>query len=109
MKKTLSLLLAVLLVFSLLAGCGGAAAPAPASSAEAPASEAAPEPETAETAETAPEPEAVSAEEPASTLEEPPAEPEGYEYTGEWAEYPLAEPGELSLTMWCEFPGFLSR
>ena len=108
MKKTLSLLLTALLVFGLLAGCGGTPASAPASSAEAPASEAAPEPETAETAETAPEPEAVSAEEPASTLEEPPAEPEGYEYTGEWAEYPLAEPGELSLTMWCEFPGFLN-
>lgn len=33
---------------------------------------------------------------------------EGYTYTGEWATYPLCEPGEQTLTMWCEFPGFLS-
>ena len=61
MKKTLSLLLTALLVFGLLAGCGGTPASAPASSAEAPASEAAPEPE--------PDPEPVS--KPAFDLDAP--------------------------------------
>ena len=107
--KVLALLLAALMLVGLLAGCGGSAAPA-ASEASAPQEGSAEGAAPAE--EAAPAAEAPAAEEEASSLEagsaEEPAEPAGYEYTGEWAEYPLAEPGELNLTMWCEFPGFLN-
>ena len=106
--KVLALLLAALMLVGLLAGCGGSAAPA-ASEASAPQEGSA---EGAPAEEATPAAEAPAAEEEASSLEadsaEEPAEPAGYEYTGEWAEYPLAEPGELNLTMWCEFPGFLN-
>lgn len=47
----------------------------------------------------------ASAEESESALE---SKPEDYAYTGEWAVYPLCAPGEKTLTMWCEFPGFLA-
>ena len=89
-KKILALLLAAMMVFGVMAGCGtdtSTASSAPETSA---ASEETAAPETqspAETDETTSEAPS-SAEEPASTLE---AE-EGYTYTGEWATYPLCEP-----------------
>ena len=105
-KKFLALLLAAGMILGLLAGCGGKTE----ASASVPAS--ASDPEVSAEAPTAPEvpaevpaaPEA-SAEESESALE---AEPEDYAYTGEWAVYPLCAPGEKTLTMWCEFPGFLA-
>lgn len=94
------------MILGLLAGCGGKTE----ASASVPAS--ASDPEVSAEAPTAPEvpaevpaaPEA-SAEESESALE---SKPEDYAYTGEWAVYPLCAPGEKTLTMWCEFPGFLA-
>lgn len=105
-KKFLALLLAAGMILGLLAGCGGKTE----ASASVPAS--ASDPEVSAEAPTAPEvpaevpaaPEA-SAEESESALE---SKPEDYAYTGEWAVYPLCAPGEKTLTMWCEFPGFLA-
>jgi putative aldouronate transport system substrate-binding protein len=100
----LSALLVAGMLLGLLAGCGSTASTQePASSApetaqEASAAEPAAEPETPAEAPETPE-------EPASQ-EESAAEPEEYVYTGEWATYPLE--GDNTLTMWCEFPGFLS-
>lgn len=101
-KRTLALLLAAMMVFGLLAGCGAEnaqSAAAPESSAEAEASDPGAE---------APALPDASAEEAASAEEVSAGEPEGYVYSGEWAEYPLCEPGEKILTVWCEFPGFLA-
>lgn len=105
-KKFLALLLAAGMILGLLAGCGGKTE----ASASVPAS--ASDPEVSAEAPTAPEvpaevpaaPEA-SAEESESALE---SKPEDYAYTGEWAVYPLCAPDEKTLTMWCEFPGFLA-
>lgn len=102
-KRTLALLLAAMMALGLLSACGSgtesaqSSAPAPASdTAEPPVSEPPAVPDT-------PQPPTSDLE--GSTLE---AEPEGYVYSGEWAEYPLCEPGEKTLTMWTEFPGFLT-
>lgn len=101
-QRTLALLLAAVMVLGLLAGCAGGdhdQKPAPAASTtdtpetEAPAPTPASEPDSE-----------LSAQE-ASAVE---AEPEDYVYSGEWATYPLCEPGEKTLTMWTEFPGFLA-
>lgn len=73
------------------------------SESEAPASNQAEAPVTEEQS-AAPAQEPASDQEEASTLETD----EGYVYTGEWASYPLCDPGTKTLTMWCEFPGFLS-
>lgn len=101
-KKTLALLLCLTMVFGLLAGCGSTqeapVSSAPESVAEAPA----PEPEAAPA-----EPDTLEAE--GSLAEEVsavPEEPQGYVYEGEWATYPID--GDKTLTMWCEFPGFLA-
>ena len=104
-KRLFALLLAALMLLGVLAGCGGGPEDnVPADSAPAEASAPAPEapaaPDTPETPDT-PEPPASAQED--SVLE---AEPEGYTYTGEWATYPLE--GDNTLTMWCEFPGFLT-
>lgn len=103
--RTLALLLAVVMVLGLMAGCGGSATSA--APADAPASEAdAPEAGAPE-APAAPAEEG-SAAEVGSAAEEIAAEPEdeGYVYTGEWATYPID--GNPTLTMWCEYPGFLA-
>ena len=106
-KKLLALLLAAVMLLGLLAGCGGTDAVSSGSAPEAPsAAEPDVEPEAPAAPEAPAEPAASSQEassQEASALE---AEPEGFTYTGEWASYPL--PGEKTLTMWCEFPGFLS-
>lgn len=103
-KRTLALLLCLTMVLGLLAGCGGneeaAVSSAPESTVEAPASEPAPEPAPVE-------PDTLEAE--GSLAEEISAFPEetqGYVYEGEWATYPID--GDKTLTMWCEFPGFLA-
>ena len=112
MKKTLSILLAFLLISGLLAGCGGTAA-APASSAETASvssepAESAQEPE--ETPPAAEEPETVEAEsaaEPAEVLEEPEesatieAEPVAYEL-------PLTDTPATFTTMTSSAPGFMA-
>lgn len=99
-KRTLALLLAAVMVLGLLAGCAGGEKdrePAPAeSAADAPATEA-----------PAPTPAAAPDSEP-SAAEASAVEAGGYVYSGEWATYPLCDPGEKTLTMWCEFPGFLA-
>lgn len=105
-KRMLAILLAALMLLGVLAGCGteetSAAESAASEASEAPATEA-----PADNNEPTEAPD--SAAEPGSTVEEGSAlEETGYTYTGEWAEYPLCEPGEKTLTMWCEFPGFLS-
>lgn len=100
-KRTLALLLAAVMILGLLSACGsGTTDSAPASASDVVA---APETTDAPTVPDAPEPPASTAED--STLE---SSPEGYVYSGEWAEYPLCEPGEKTLTMWTEFPGFLT-
>ena len=102
-RRMLAMLLAAMMVLGLLAGCGGTTA-STAEAAPEQAASAAPEAEEAAPAPAAPE-EPASAQEPDSALE---AAPEDYTYSGEWASYPLCEPGEKTLTMWCEFPGFLA-
>lgn len=104
-KKLLALLLAAVMLLGLLAGCGGTKPVSSAPAEEPSAAEPAAEPEAPAEPEPPAEPEAPVQEE--SALEEP-AEPEGFTYTGEWAAYPLCEPGSETLTMWCEFPGFLA-
>lgn len=100
-KRTLALLLAAVMILGLLSACGsGTTDSAPASASDVVA---APETTDAPTVPDAPEPPASTTED--STLE---SAPEGYIYSGEWAEYPLCEPGEKTLTMWTEFPGFLT-
>lgn len=101
-KKLLAILLTTGLLLSLLAGCGSTQA-----------SVSTPSEETQTSTETASAPSEAPADEAASTVEEASApeadaEPEEYVYSGQWASYPLCEPGEKTLTMWCEFPGFLS-
>ncbi len=98
-KRTLALLLSTAMVLGLLAGCGGkapdntASASAPVAASETPATEtekpAAPVPASVDSAMSAPE-------------------TEEFVYEGEWASYPLCDPGTKTLTMWCEFPGFLT-
>lgn len=98
-KRTLALLLSTAMVLGLLAGCGGkapdntASASAPVAASETPATEtekpAAPAPASVDSAMSAPE-------------------TEEFVYEGEWASYPLCDPGTKTLTMWCEFPGFLT-
>ena len=99
MKKNLLALFLVLALVTALAGCGSPAAssatPAPASSVEAPAEPEAPAP--AEEPEAPAEP--ASAEEPASA-----AEPEEPAVT---VEYPLCDPGEISLDVYMAMSGFL--
>ncbi len=103
-KKILAMLLAAGMLLGLLAGCGGGTAEsAKTSEAEKPASTQAEAPVTEEQSE-APVQEPASDQEEVSTLEAS----EDYVYTGEWASYPLCDPGTKTLTMWCEFPGFLS-
>jgi putative aldouronate transport system substrate-binding protein len=95
------------MLLGLLAGCGSDTASNVSVTNETETEEAS-EPEQAPEA---PEPaaEEVSILEESSTVEAGESqEPEEYVYTGEWAEYPLCEPGTETLTMWCEFPGFLS-
>lgn len=88
----------------LLAGCGGGTTESTKTSeSEPPASTQAEAPVTEEQS-AAPAQEPASDQEEASTLEAD----EDYVYTGEWASYPLCDPGTKTLTMWCEFPGFLS-
>ena len=103
-KRTLALLLAAVMVLGLLSACGGDAASTK-DPVSAPASDTADQPETTEAPAVpdAPEPPASDAEDSAVD-----AETAGYVYSGEWAEYPLCEPGEKTLTMWTEFPGFLT-
>ena len=103
-KKILAMLLAAGMMLGLLAGCGNdSGQSAAASETEKSASTQAEAPVTEEQSE-APVQEPASAQEEASTLEAD----EDYVYTGEWASYPLCDPGSKTLTMWCEFPGFLS-
>ena len=104
-KKILASLLSAAMLMGLLAGCGGTAASAGSgtqlenseTSAAAPVTEEQPEAPAQETQTSAEEASASEAE-----------QDEGYVYQGQWASYPLCEPGEKTLTMWCEFPGFLS-
>ena len=103
-KKILAMLLAAGMLVGLLAGCGGGTTEsAKTSESEPPASNQAEAPVTEEQS-AAPAQEPASDQEEASTLETD----EGYVYTGEWASYPLCDPGTKTLTMWCEFPGSLS-
>ncbi|MCI5977304.1 MAG: hypothetical protein MRZ18_08165, partial [Clostridiales bacterium] len=103
-KKILAMLLATGMLVGLLAGCGGGTTEsAKTSESETPASNQAEAPVTEEQS-AAPAQEPASDQEEASTLEAD----EGYVYTGEWASYPLCDPGTKTLTMRCEFPGFLS-
>lgn len=107
MKKTLAILLALCMLLSMMTACGNAApaasAPKDAPEASVPDAEADEDAEEPEEAPAAPQ---EAPEETDSTLEE--AAPQGYQYTGEWATYPLCDPGSETLTMWCEFPGFLT-
>lgn len=100
MKKALALLLAAMMVFSLLAGCGDNAASAEASSA---AESVASAPEAAPETDEAPAAEGSAAE--ASTLEAEPVEKGEFE-PAEAADLPLAD-GEV-LTYFVELPGYMS-
>ena len=102
-KRILALLLSALMALSLLAGCGGKSGDSAAVTSEKetapPAVTTAQETEPSE----APDPAPQDSAQETSTLEE-----EGFTYTGQWASYPLCDPGSKTLTMWCEFPGFLT-
>jgi len=88
-KKILAMLLAAGMLVGLLAGCGGGTTEsAKTSESEPPASNQAEAPVTEEQS-AAPAQEPASDQEEASALE---AE-EDYVYTGEWASYPLCDPG----------------
>ena len=103
-KRMLAMLLAMCMLIALLTACGGSAAPAD-SAKESAAEEVPAAPETeAEAPQEEPAEEAEASGE-ASQVE---AVPEGYVYSGEWASYPLCDVGSETLTMWCEFPGFLT-
>lgn len=103
-KRLFALLLASLLLLGVLAGCGGEPEDsAPQDSAPAQSSVSQPEEELPAAPETPDTPEPAASDQEDSVLE---AEPEGCTYTGEWATYPLE--GDNTLTMWCEFPGFLN-
>lgn len=99
-KNTWTVFLALCLVLSLLAGCGSTAASTPASASDSQTASAAAEPAEpqAEQPEAAPEAPA-SAAEPASAQE-----PEAPAVT---VEYPLCEPGEISLDVYMAMAGFL--
>ena len=106
--KIIPVLLAMLLVISLLGGCGGGASAAQSSGTEgaeaqsASAPEAAEQPEAQEdTAETPVETES-SAEEPQETMEEPAELPEP------GADFPLVEAGSETITFWYVTPPFAS-
>ena len=104
MKKLFSLMLALALVMGLMAGCGNEST-TPAASAGS-AETAAPETQTNDDAQDTEQAAASSdMEEEGSAVE---AGESGYTYEGEWAEYPLCDDGAETLTMWCEFPGFLA-
>lgn len=105
-KRILALLLAAMLLLGLLAGCAGGSHDdqgAKEANGASPSSVSAPEPEAPDVSETPDVPDAPASNEEASALEDV---PEDYTYTGEWATYPLE--GGKTLTMWCEFPGFLT-
>lgn len=105
-KRTLALLLAAVMVLGLLAGCAGGDHDREGAEEASARTEAQAEPtEAQETPAPAP---SSPAEPPASAEEDSALESTGYVYSGEWATYPLCDPGEKTLTMWTEFPGFLA-
>ena len=98
MKKALSLLLALGMLLGLMAGCGNESTASSATGSSK--TETKTETEADKTQETSAE-EAAEAQASGEASEE-------YTFEGTWAEYPLCDPGTKTLSMWCEFPGFLS-
>ncbi len=99
MKKALSLFLTLGMLLGLMAGCGNE------STASSTATSAKTESKTETTAANAQE---TSTDEAAAEAQASGEASEDYTFTGTWAEYPICDPGTETLTMWCEFPGFLS-
>ena len=103
-KNVLALLLAMAMLLGLMAGCGSSAASgaaveeSKASAAEAPAEE-----EAAPAEEAPAEEEAAPAEEASAGEEAAPEEVPAVEI-----EYPICEPGEVTLTYWMQWPPFLN-
>ena len=104
MKKVFSLMLALAMLMGLMAGCGNESTASATTSSEASSKEEA-QTEVQEQEES----EATgSSQEVSGSAAEESAAAGDYTYEGTWAEYPLCDPGAETLTMWCEFPGFLS-
>lgn len=104
MKKVFSLMLALAMLMGLMAGCGNESTASVATSSEASSNE-----EAQTEVQEQEEPEATgSSQEVSGSAAEESATAGDYTYEGTWAEYPLCDPGAETLTMWCEFPGFLS-
>ncbi len=104
MKKALAMLLCLVMVLGLFAGCGGNAAESAAAESSAPAESVAAAPEAEEAPEEAPAEEASAAEE-ASVVEEAPVEKGEFEPASA-TNLPLAD-GEV-LTYFTELPGYMS-
>ena len=104
--KLLSLMLALVMVFSMLTACGGAGSAAETAS-SAPAEESVEAPAAEETAQEAPAAEEAPAEEPAPVEESAAEVPEEPVYTLEKVELPLFEETR-TYTMWNMMPFFMS-
>lgn len=102
MKKVFSLMLVLAMLMGLMAGCGNESAASAGSQSSAPAET---EEQTETSAQESQTPTGSAQEETAGSTV---AESAEYTYEGTWAEYPLCDPGAETLTLWCEFPGFLS-
>lgn len=102
MKKTFALLLVLAMLFSLMAGCGGDAASAPAEETPASAVESAAAPVEEPAAEEPPAEEA-----PASAAEEAPAEEPAVDALPSLT-YPLVTDGSQTVTMWVSLPPHVS-
>ncbi len=109
MKKLLAWLLCLSLLMGLTA-CGSTASSEASGETEAAVQSVA-------SSEDVSPPEGSASEEALATSDEDDIEPEetldteeetAYVFEGVWAQYPLCETGTVTLTMWCEFPGFLA-